>query len=394
MTGTDVDILYCQKMLFPNSSAHALHTLMTVGNFTEQGARTHFFPGLAKGADADCMAAAFKKIGYEGVPEGLRLAPLNGRQRGWYGLLFRKQLLSSMAFLPKPLCWASSVKEAVMALNGRALLFKSRSIPVVFEIHHLISKLKDGREAKRLFALEHKVFSEADMVVFNCETLRERARGYLPEPRRLLVAPLGFNDRVIKPVREPHEAEPGQLSGQITLTYVGSMQPGKGVENLLRALTLLPDNYSLKIVGGWPERRLPELKAKAGAMGLGGRVRFTGLLDQNLVGEALEDCDIFVIPLRTDDDFFAPIKMFEAQGFALPIVATPMTSLKRGLKHGDNALFAAGTDPESLAAAIRHLGDNPELRRHMRQSNAAQANDKRSSVRATKLLDLFRSEFN
>lgn len=388
-----MDILYCQKMYFPNSSAHALHTLMTSANFAAQGAPTWLFPAIAKEAGQESMAAAFRKLGYEKVPEKLGLRCVYSTHKGWYGLVFRAFLFSAMGQKPDKLCWASSVKEAVMALGMRALLLKKASVPVVFEIHHLISQLKSGREAERLFAMECKAFTEADMVVFNCQTLQDKAKGYLPEPRRSVVMPLGYNDRIIRPVRPLDADEPGAASGTITLTYVGSMQPGKGVENLLCALALLPDAYFLKIIGGWPEKRLPELKSKAEAMGLGERVRFTGLLDQNLVGEALEDCDIFVIPLQTDKDFFAPIKMFEALGFAMPVVATPMESLRLGLKEGENALFSAGTDPQSLAVGIRQLGENPALRQRMRKMNAEKARAQTSSARAAKLLALFHNEF-
>jgi len=122
-------------------------------------------------------------------------------------------------------------------------------------------------------------------------------------------------------------------------------------------------------------------------------IRFTGLVEQSQVGKQLEDCDIFVIPLSTEEDFFAPLKMYEALGFALPIVATPVPSLRCTLFEGETALFAAGTDPHSLAATICRLGDDPALRQAMRRNNLNAAQAFRGEARAEKLLGIFRETF-
>jgi len=392
-------ILYCQKIILPNSFAHAIHSGMTAANFAAAGVPTVFFPGVPVPGGKVCVEDFFRRLGYAPPPEALEVAAIPFRHKGLYGALFRCRLWWAMRRHSKggtaPICFASSVKEAVMALRLRGFAGSGagRHIPVVFEVHHLISRLKEGREADRLYSLEQEAFSKADMVVFNCETLREKARGYLPEPKISVISPLGFNERVIRPVRDLERPEPEAGSGVVRLAYVGSLQEGKGIENLLRGLAILPARYSLTIVGGQPASRMDALLRLAKELQVADRVRFTGLVEQQQVGKQLEDCDIFVIPLSTEEDFFAPIKMYEALGFGLPIAATPMPSLRCTLKEGENALFASGTDPQSLAAVMCRLGDDPALRHAMRQSNLKASEAFRASARAEKLLETFRQAF-
>lgn len=377
-------ILYCQKMIFPNNSAHAIHTGMMAANFAGVGARVDFFPGVPFGA-RDCLGTFFHRLGWEKMPDALHLHPIPTSHKGLYGLLFRLAVCGTMLRDPNVLCWASSVKEAVMALNARARSGR-KGVRVVFEIHHLISRLKEGREADKLYALEKKAMAEADLVVFNCPTLRDKAADYLPEPKDTLISPLGFNERVIHPALDPGEPEPGPAHDRVRLVYVGSLQPGKGVENLISSLEFLKNSYELVVIGGWPPSRLEPFTHLAQKLNVADRVTFTGLVEQSKLGRLLKDCDIFVIPINTREDFFAPIKMYEALGFGMPIVATPMPSLLAGLREGDNALFTEDATPHSLAAAIAKLGENPELRQHMRWKNREKAKSLTSVARAQTLL--------
>jgi len=394
-SGYTMPILYCQKMILPNNSAHAIHFGMTAANFAAAGAPTVFFPGVPFSGGRACVEDFFTHLGYAPLPEALHVCAIPFRHKGLYGIGFRCSLWWAMRRHSREgaasICFASSVKEAVMALRLRRL--SGRCIPVVFEIHHLISRLKAGAEAEKLYALEREAFSQADMVVFNCETLRAQARGYLPEPKISVISPLGFNERVIRPVRDPERPEPETNSGIVRLAYAGSLQEGKGVENLLHSLAILSARYALTIVGGQPPARLNALCCLAEELKIADRVKFTGLVEQSQVGKQLEGCDIFVIPLSTGEDFFAPLKMYEALGFALPIVATPIPSLRCTLIEGENALFAAGTDPHSLVAAICRLGDDLALRQTMRRSNLNAAQAFRGSARAETLLKTFRQAF-
>jgi glycosyltransferase involved in cell wall biosynthesis len=415
-------------MRFPNSSAHAQHCCLTAAEFAAAGAPTVFFPGIPfieavmtpAGRTAPTLLRFFAGIGLPALPSLLYPETIGTSHKGLYGRLFRARLRSAVARGVDVVCFASSVREAGIALDMRRRLGKSDA-RVVFEIHHLISRLKDGEEAKYLYALEKRVFLNVDLVVFNCTTLQNACAGYLPEPRAHVVEPLGYNERTIRPVRGPEQLsaarnvpgfspvpdgeydgghavpaarpEPSELSGIVNLAYVGSLQQGKGVENLLRALALLEKNFVLTVIGGTPEADFRLQRRLSEELHLTDRVCFTGRLEQAAIAGRLADCDIFVIPMNTDEDFFAPIKMYEGQGLALPIAATPMPSLRRGLKDGVNAMFAEGTEPGDLAALLWRLAAQPDLRRSMRRNNAAAARKLSAGARAARLLDRMRELF-
>jgi glycosyltransferase involved in cell wall biosynthesis len=393
-------ILYCQKLRFPNSSAHAIHCALTAANFAAAGAKTIFFPGIPfsfsflGGPGRGSLDAFFAGLGFLRLPEGLRLEIIGTGHKGLYGQMFRRRLKQAAVEQGRVVCFASSVKEAALALDVRKSS-GNRDLRVVFEIHHLISLLKKDAEAEKLYSLEKKVFAEADLIVFNCEALKQSCQGYLPTCVHSLVSPLGYNEKTIRAARDPFSnpeaPEPAEILSMVNLAYVGSLQQGKGLENLLQSLALLGDNFALTLIGGRPEKELAALKKLAAHLGVEGRVNFTGLLSQAEIAPHLADCDIFVIPMNTDKDFFAPLKMYEALGFALPIVATPMPSLLQGLMREVNARFADGCDPEHLAQTIKSLAANPDLRRRMRRNNFLAAKELSSSARAEKLLDFFRS---
>ncbi|MDR1489203.1 MAG: glycosyltransferase family 4 protein [Desulfovibrio sp.] len=382
-------IFYCQKLRFPNKSAHALHCALTAANFAASGAETFLFPGVpckdafARGSG---LQAFFAGLGYPELPERLRLEVIGTTHKGLYGWMFRRRLRRAAS--GPGICFASSVKEAGLALDLREKT-PACGLRVVFEMHHVISRLKEGKEAEKLYALEKRVFQNADLVIFNSDTLERNCRDYLPGCRNSLVSPLGYNERTVRPARDPSASY--IAGGLVHLAYVGSLQAGKGVENLIRALPELGDRFVLDIVGGVPEKGLRALRQLAAGLRLEARVRFAGHLPQADIASRLADCDIFVIPMDTEQDFFAPMKMYEALGFALPIVATPVPSLQRGLVEGENALFAGGCSPADLADALKRLAGDPDLCGKMRRNNFAAARHLSSGRRAEKLLEIFRA---
>ncbi|MDR1243170.1 MAG: glycosyltransferase family 4 protein, partial [Deltaproteobacteria bacterium] len=383
-------ILYCQKMIFPTHTAHAIHTSMTVANFAEAGAETVFFPGLGHG-DAAEWRHFMEQLNFFSLPSSLEIRAIPHRHKGIYGLFFRWALLKAMLEKKRTLCYASNVKDACLALNLRKLLrIPARQLPVVFEIHHLISRLKQGRQAERLLASEKQAFAEADLVVFNSETLRKIAAGCLPAPKASLVSLLGFNEKTVKPVRC---STGGSASGAvINLVYTGSLQAGKGIELLIQALAFLPEKYRLTIIGGEgspADDHSGILKQKF----TDGRIKFIRQVPQAELGSFLEPCDIFVIPTTTVKNFFAPMKMYEAIGFNLPVVATPVPSISELLTDGKHAVFAGEFTPESFAEAILQVGESEALRARMRSANAALSVNLSALERARRLRALFEDKF-
>ncbi len=394
-------ILSFQRLAHISRSAHTIHTTLIAAAFAAVGMPSYLLPGDPASArfgfkrtnePPDWVKELYRYLDHKNLSAELHFLPITCKQRGFYGFLFRLAMFNALrrgAFnTPKDeicVCYTSSVKDAAIALFLKRFHPNRKNIRVVFEMHHLVSKLKKGRQAKRFYAKEKHAFEACDLIVFNCEVLREQARGYLPEPRRALVSPLGFNQQAIRPVKAPEAPEPSVLSGKIQLAYVGSLQQGKGLESLIKALGLLPDEYVLTIIGGRDKSGIDYLQNFSRGLGLADRVKFTGRVAQHDMPELLKEADMFVIPLETEINFLAPMKMFEAIGFALPIVATPMPSLREMMQERENALFSESPAPDHLAAVISELGEDTELRRKMRLANAKLAESLTVEARARSL---------
>ncbi len=152
----------------------------------------------------------------------------------------------------------------------------------------------------------------------------------------------------------------------VRLLAVGRLQPKKGFDVVLRALARVPGHVVLTLVGYGPgEARLRRLCA---ALGLEGRVRWTGQLDQPAVRALYRESDLFVLAPRIADDGDRdglPNVIVEALSQALPVVATRVAALPEAVEDGVNGRLVPPDDPAALADAVARLAADPDARRRL-----------------------------
>jgi glycosyltransferase involved in cell wall biosynthesis len=153
----------------------------------------------------------------------------------------------------------------------------------------------------------------------------------------------------------------------------------------------LHDN-ELVIVGGLPpEPDLDRTRILARNFEVLDRVVFRGYLPPTeLAGERLS-ADIFVIPLlesATSSHFTSPLKLFESMAAGRPIVASDLPSIGEVLTHEVNALLVPPNDPKALAAAIRRLSTDRELRARLARQAGSDAKKYSWGERGRKIADL------
>lgn len=153
-------------------------------------------------------------------------------------------------------------------------------------------------------------------------------------------------------------------AGPVRLLYVGGLNRRKGVPVLLDALQALRRegrDLTLDIVGDGPER--DALAARAARDGLGGHVRFHGFVAP---GDGLFDfyrrADVFVLPTYSEG---FPRVIYEAMGHSLPVVASAVSGIPFLLRDGHDALLVPPGDPRALAASLRRVLDDGDLRRSL-----------------------------
>jgi len=187
-----------------------------------------------------------------------------------------------------------SFRPAIAHLNsskagvlGRLAAVVARVPLRVFTAHGWAFKAPHGRAAA-LYAWADRAMRPITSAVI-CVSDEERRAGLAARtcsPDRTVVIPNAVSLDV--PVAA-HERRPGL----VRVITVGRLAPPKDVELLLRAVALVPE-IGLEVLGDGPQRG--QLEAAATRLGVGGRVRFAGEVDD--VPARLANADAFVLSSR------------------------------------------------------------------------------------------------
>ncbi|MBA3318924.1 MAG: glycosyltransferase [Gemmatimonadales bacterium] len=231
------------------------------------------------------------------------------------------------------------------------------------------------RRAHRLFRpLTRWIWRRATRVVAVCESLGRLALRTDPA-LRYSVIPNGvdlsrFHPSVRARSRHPHK---------VRCIAVARLVERKGLGDLIQAIALLErGRYELEIVGSGPdERRLIDL---AELLGVGREVIFAGSVGRAAIAGRYRNADIFT--LASWEEAFGNV-FAEALASGLPIVGSTSGGIPELVEHGKNGFLVPPREPRALAAAIRMLGDDAELRATIGRWNRAQAEANLSWARVT-----------
>lgn len=163
----------------------------------------------------------------------------------------------------------------------------------------------------------------------------------------------------------PPPAPQGTLATRetIRLLCLGRICPAKAQPLLLRALRLLRDEghaILLTVAGGGED--LPALKQLAHSLNIADSVTFTGTVDHDTAHKLYDTADIFVLPSVAEG---VPVVLMEAMSKEIPCVATCITGIPELITNGLNGLLATPGDVTSLAACIRSLLTDADLRQRL-----------------------------
>jgi glycosyltransferase involved in cell wall biosynthesis len=152
---------------------------------------------------------------------------------------------------------------------------------------------------------------------------------------------------------------------------VARLDRQKGHRHLLAAARDVPDAVFV-LAGDGPER--PALEGAASQLGVGDRVRFLGERDD--VAELLAACDLFVLPSLYEG---LPISVLEAMAARRAVVATAIGGTDEAVVDGQTGLLVPPADPASLAAAIRRVLADAELRSRLGEAGRARVAERFSA---------------
>jgi glycosyltransferase involved in cell wall biosynthesis len=188
------------------------------------------------------------------------------------------------------------------------------------------------------------------------------ARGVPAE--RIVVVPNGINEAHFDTAPSPEQAKQQLgLSGRLVLGFTGFVRDWHGVDRVIdwMAQSDAPANTHLLVVGDGPVRA--ELEAQAQRLGLGERVRFTGVVHRDQVPAYVAAFDVALQPAVTA--YASPLKLMEYLVMGKAVVAPDTPNIREILQHDENALLFTDGTPGALQAALARVCQDNTLRQRL-----------------------------
>ena len=278
--------------------------------------------------------------------------------------------------------WREERPDVVHAhfwMSGLASVAAARDtgIPVLQTFHALgsVKRRHQGRadtSPPGRVGLERRLCREVDRVIATCRDEVEELGALGLPAYRADVIPCGVDTSLFTPGPRP-------AGGPQRLLVIGRLVTRKGVGNAVEALARLcraGRDVELVVAGGParealdadPEaRRLADLAQR---LGVGGRVRFLGGVARDEVPGLMRSADVVVTVPWYEPFGIVPL---EAMACGRPIVGSAVGGLLDTIVPGTTGELVPPRDPESLAAVLRDLLDDPERRRRYGEAGRERA---------------------
>lgn len=201
-----------------------------------------------------------------------------------------------------------------------------------------------------------------------CRTIRDAAASRMPErPHHAVEIPSMVELAEFDPAhRAGVRREWGTEDGVPVIGWVGRLDRKKRVEDFIHAAALVHRTHphARFVVIGGPDAFMPEyadeLRTLADERDLSDALAFLG--DRPDVPRLLAGLDAFVWLSRGEG---MPHVISEAGAAGLPVVATRDNGSDEQITDGETGLFVPHDDPVAVAAALRRLLDDSDLRRRL-----------------------------
>jgi glycosyltransferase involved in cell wall biosynthesis len=173
--------------------------------------------------------------------------------------------------------------------------------------------------------------------------------------------------------KSPPPQDPATRAAKPALIlYVGQLIRGKGVDVLLDAFAHLQTTRpELRLAIAGSGNAEAELEAQAVRLGLGKAVSFEGHVQDASLDRLYRQASLLSVPSRWPEPF--GMVGLEAMRRGLPVAASAVGGIPDWLEDGVTGYLAAPGNPESLAAAMARILDDPEAAQRMGAAGQARA---------------------
>ena len=148
----------------------------------------------------------------------------------------------------------------------------------------------------------------------------------------------------------------------LRIGYLGRIEPNKGMTELLIACQRLKKEefrFSLALAG--KEQKEGEYLPLFDRW-VGDSFHYVGLVSGKTKCEFLRNLDVFVMPTYFEG---LPMSLLECMSYGVVPIVTPVGSIPQVVKDGENGVFVAVKDVDSIVNAIRQLSAERDSLKHM-----------------------------
>jgi len=279
-------------------------------------------------------------------------------------------------------------------LSGMAggILKDAWNVPML-QMFHTLGKMKqrigrtiEEREGQYRIDGETNVMHMADLIVAATEAEQSQLQDlYGVDPQKTIAIPPGVNTHHFYPIPSDEAKEAIGISPRDRMAlFVGRIEPLKGVDTLIKAMSIVKKNCRsficpqyLIIIGGDPEGEedalsgeMARLQQLCKALDLDEMVVFLGKRGQNTLPYYYSAAEVVVMPSHYES--FGMVAL-EAMACGTPVIASRVGGLVHLIKDGETGFFVPAQDAEVLAEKLRLIFVDHDLRAEIGARAAAYA---------------------
>jgi len=280
-------------------------------------------------------------------------------------------------------------------------------VPIVHMFHTLgemknrVARSDDERAGDDRLAGERQVLGRADrVVVATLAELTQLRFLYRADARKLVTVPPGVDTCHFYPI-PPDEAKQfiGLKPEDRMILFVGRIEPLKGVDTLIQAMSCLRlaeihRPVHLAIIGGEPDASPEEMSAEMARLQqmsddlcMGELVLFLGKRGQDTLPYYYSAAEVLIMPSLYES--FGMVAL-EAMACGTPVIASEVGGLGYLVQNGETGYTIPDSEPDTLCEKLSWLLGNAHLRETMGRRASEHAQAYAWEKIACQILDVYR----
>ena len=251
--------------------------------------------------------------------------------------------------------------------------------------HHL-----EEREPEYRIDRERLIAHGADRVICASQGEKEMLQVLYDVPgQNVSVVPCGVDTERFRPLDRSHvRRRLGIPSNERVVLFVGRIEPLKGIDVLLRAVSHLDGELRVLVIGGDGKdlARKGELSALAVRLNIADKVAFLDAVPHSNLPLYYNAADVCVVPSYYESFGLVAV---EAMACGVPVIASRVGGLKETVRDGQTGYLVPWLCPEPFAERLELLLNNEPLRRSLGREARAAAERFRWSEVAARVEDVY-----